>query len=303
MRISSAVVSVALIAFAFGGEPVSALDGTPSPNAVPVAPSDPSLALAGAGAAAAPAIVNPAARASSASALMPTSLGEAMKSATEALRSGEKAQAVISLEYAAEHGHSYAQWKLGRMFADGDGVQRDELKAFNYFQKLADSYADDNPASPRARFVSNAFVALGNYYLEGIPNSSVTPSPELARRMFGHAASYFGDPEAQYQLASLYLNGNGVARDPKRAVPWLVLASNKGHYRAQAVLGRIMFYGEHGIRQRAAGLMWLTVACDGPGAKEPWIAQLRENAVAQATDDERAMAFILLKRWVEGRRD
>jgi TPR repeat protein len=302
MRISSAVVSVALIAFAFGGEPVSALDGTPSPNAVPVAPSDPSLALAGAGVAAAPAIANPAGR-SSASALMPTSLGEAMKSATEALRSGEKAQAVISLEYAAEHGHSYAQWKLGRMFADGDGVQRDELKAFNYFQKLADSYADDNPASPRARFVSNAFVALGNYYLEGIPNSSVTPSPELARRMFGHAASYFGDPEAQYQLASLYLNGNGVARDPKRAVPWLVLASNKGHYRAQAVLGRIMFYGEHGIRQRAAGLMWLTVACDGPGAKEPWIAQLRENAVAQATDDERAMAFILLKRWVEGRRD
>ncbi|AMN41852.1 tetratricopeptide repeat protein [Rhodoplanes sp. Z2-YC6860] len=302
MRISSAVVSVALIALAFGGEPASALDGTPSPNAVPVAPSDPSLALAGAGAAAAPAIANPAGR-SSASALMPTSLGEAMKSATEALRSGEKAQAVISLEYAAEHGHSYAQWKLGRMFADGDGVQRDELKAFNYFQKLADSYADDNPAGPRARFVSNAFVALGNYYLEGIPNTSVTPSPELARRMFGHAASYFGDPEAQYQLASLYLNGNGVARDPKRAVPWLVLASNKGHYRAQAVLGRIMFYGEHGIRQRAAGLMWLTVACDGPGAKEPWIAQLRENAVAQATDDERAMAFILLKRWVEGRRD
>jgi TPR repeat protein len=300
MRTSSALVSAALIVFAISGEPARALDGTPSPNAVPVGPSEPSLALAGT--AAAPAIANPAVR-SSASALMPTSLGEAMKSATEALRSGEKAQAVISLEYAAEHGHSYAQWKLGRMFADGDGVQRDDLKAFNYFQKLADSYADDNPASPRARFVSNAFVALGQYYLEGIPNSSVTPSPELARRMFGHAASYFGDAEAQYQLASLYLNGNGVAREPKRAVPWLVLASNKGHYRAQAVLGRIMFYGEHGIRQRAAGLMWLTVACDGPGAKEPWIAQLRETAVTQATDDERAMAFILLKRWVEGRRD
>jgi TPR repeat protein len=242
---------------------------------------------------------NPAGR----SAFVPTSLGEAVRSATEALRSGEKAQAVVALEYAAEHGHSFAQWKLGRMFADGDGVARDDLRAFTYFQKLADSYADDNPAGPRARFVSNAFVALGQYYLDGIPNSSVAPSPELARRMFGHAASYFGDPEAQFQLASLYLNGNGVARDAKRAVPWLVLASNKGHYRAQANLGRIMFYGEHGARQRAAGLMWLTVACDGPGAKEPWIAQLRETAVAQATDDERAMAFILLKRWVEGRRE
>ena len=234
---------------------------------------------------------------------MPTSPGDAFRSATEALKTGEKAQAVMSLQYAAEHGHGFALWKLGRMYADGDGVTRDDIRAFEYFQKFADSHADDNPATSRARFVANAFVALGHYYLEGIPNSAVTPSPELARRMFGHAASYFGDPEAQFQLASLYLDGNGVARDAKRAVPWLVLASNKGHYKAQAILGRILFNGEHGTRQRAAGLMWMTVASDGPGAKEPWIAQLRESSMAQATNDEQAMAYILLKRWVEGRRE
>ena len=106
-------------------------------------------------------------------------------------------------------------------------------------------------------------------------------------------------PRRSIQLASLYLDGNGVTRDPKRAVPWLVLAANKGHYKSQAVLGRILFNGEHGMRQRASGLMWLTVACDGPGAKEPWIAELRETAVKQASDDERALALILLKRWVE----
>ena len=38
--------------------------------------------------------------------------------------------------------------------------------------------------------------------------------------------------------------------------------------KSQAMLGRILFNGEHGIRQRASGLMWLTLACDGPGAKE-----------------------------------
>jgi len=67
---------------------------------------------------------------------------------------------------------------------------------------------------PRSRFVANAFVMLGRYYLVGIPDTAVMPSPELARRMFAHAASYFGDPEAQYQLAQLYLDGNGVERDP-----------------------------------------------------------------------------------------
>ncbi len=280
MRISSAIACAAVAAAALGAGPVRALDGTPSPNAFNGA-AQPAVAAA----AAAP------------------SPGDAYRSATEGLKSGEKSRAVISLQYAAEHGHGFALWQLGRMYADGDGVKRDDLRAFEYFQKFADAHADENPAMPRARFVANAFVALGHYYLEGIPNTSVVQSPELARRMFAHAASYFGDPEAQYQLASLYLDGNGVARDPKRAVPWLVLAANKGHFKAQAVLGRILFNGEHGMRQRASGLMWLTIACDGPGGKVPWIAQLRENAVAQATEDERALALILLRRWVEGRRE
>jgi hypothetical protein len=151
--------------------------------------------------------------------------------------------------------------------------------------------------------VADAFVSLGRYYLEGIPNSPVAASPERARRMFYHAASYFGDPEAQYQLAMLYVEGTGVSRDAKRAVPWLVLAANKGHYQSQALLGRIMFKGEHGIRQPATGLMWLTIASDGPGGKVPWIAELRETAFKQATDKERAQALTLLERWVEGRRE
>jgi TPR repeat protein len=269
MRISSVVVAAAVVGLAFGIEPTRSLDGTPSPHAAVAAPT----------------------------------AGDAFRSATEDLKAGEKARAVMSLQYAAQHGHGVALWQLGRMYADGDGVARDDLRAFEYFQKFADTHADDNPAAPRSRFVANAFVALGQYYREGIPNSPVTASPERARRMFAHAASYFGDPEAQYQLAALYLEGHGVGRDPKRAVPWLVLAANKGHYKSQAVLGRILFKGEHGTRQRASGLMWLTVACDGPGAKVPWIAELRENAVKQATDDERAMALIMLQRWVEGRRE
>jgi TPR repeat protein len=284
MRTSSVLIT-ASVALVVGAGAVRALDGTPSP------------ATAALGAAPAPA---GALTASPAAAMSPS---DAMRRASEALKSGEKSRALISLQYAAERGHGFALWQLGRMYAEGDGVTRNDIRAFEYFQKLADSHADDNPGAPRARFVANAFVALGHYYLDGIPNSSVSASPELARRMFAHAASYFGDPEAQYQLASLYLEGNGVERDAKRAVPWLVLAANKGHYKSQALLGRILFNGEHGTRQRASGLMWLTLANDGPGAKEPWIAQAREKAIQQASEDERALALILLKRWVEGRRE
>jgi hypothetical protein len=268
MRIFKLLASAAVIVLSLGIEPTHSLDGSPSPDASAVA---------------APA--------------------EALRSATEAMPTGEKTRAVNSLQYAAEHGQPMALWQLGRIYANGDGVPRDAYRAFEYFQKFADTHADDNPVMPRARFVANAFVALGQYYLEGIPNTEVAPSPERARRMFAHAASYFGDPEAQYQLAMLYVDGTGVQRDARRAIPWLLLAANKGHYKSQALLGRILFRGEHGNRQRASGLMWLTIACDGPGAKVPWIAELHDTALKQATDDDRALALILLRRWVQGRHE
>src|SRR5207249_3895548 len=35
---------------------------------------------------------------------------------------------LTSLQYAAEGGHPVAQWKLGRMYADGDGVAQDDFR-------------------------------------------------------------------------------------------------------------------------------------------------------------------------------
>ena len=169
-------------------------------------------------------------------------------------------------------------------------------RAFEYFQKFADSHADDNPAMPRARFVANAFVALGHYYLDGIPNSSVTASPERARRMFAHAASYFGDPEAQYQLAKLYLDGNGVARDAEAGGSLAGARRQQGSLPvAGACSAASCSTASTACASGASGLMWLTIACDGPGAKVHWIAELRETAFQQASDDERALALILLR--------
>ena len=73
---------------------------------------------------------------------------------------------LTSLQYAAEGGHPVAQWKLGRMYADGDGVTQDDLRAFEYFSRIANAHAEDSPSAPQAAIVANAFVALGRYYLE-----------------------------------------------------------------------------------------------------------------------------------------
>lgn len=235
----------------------------------------------------------------------PMTAREAFRSGAHWLKLGETAKAVHSLEYAADNGHALAQWKLGRMYAEGDGVEHDDLKAFDYFRRIADSHAEDNPDTREARFVANAFVALGQYFLAGIPNSAIKRDPERAREMFAYAASYFHDPDAQYHLARLYLDGVGAPHDPRTAARWFGLSAHKGLYKSQAMLGAMLFTGDHVPRQAARGLMWLTLAKDAAkdSADQGWINRLYDNAFRQSTEDERAMAAMYLKSWLQTRRE
>ena len=210
---------------------------------------------------------------------------------------------LTALQYAAEGGHPVAQWKLGRMYANGDGVVQDDLRAYDYFSKIANAHAEDSPTAPQAAIVANAFVELGRYYTAGIPNTRVKADPARAREMFSYAASYFGNAEAQYSLARMYLDGVGLQRDSKHGIRWLGLAAQKGQHQAQALLGQMLFNGDRSQRQAARGLMWLTLAQDSATADEAWIKDSYRTALAKASEDDRAMALQMLERWVQGRRD
>jgi uncharacterized protein len=211
---------------------------------------------------------------------------------------------LTSLQYAAEGGHPIAQWQLGRMYADGNGVTQDDLRAFEYFSRIANAHAEDSPSAPQAPIVANAFVALGRYYLNGIPNSKIKSDPERAREMFSYAASYFGNADAQYDLARLYLDSAGTTRDDFRyGARWLGLAAQKGQHQAQALLGKMLFNGDQLPRQAARGLMWLTLAQGNAAPDETWIKESYDKAFSKASDDDRAMAVQMLEHWVQGRRD
>jgi TPR repeat protein len=222
----------------------------------------------------------------------------------KAIPSASAETSLTSLQYAAEGGHPVAQWKLGRMYANGDGVTQDDLRAFEYFSRIANAHAEDSPSAPQAAIVANAFVALGRYYLNGIPNSKIKSDPERAREMFSYAASYFGNADAQYDLARLYLKGAGSSRDDFRyGARWLGLAAQKGQHQAQALLGQMLFNGDQLPRQAARGLMWLTLARDNAAADEAWIKESYNKAIAKASDNDRAMALQMLEHWVQGRKD
>jgi TPR repeat protein len=227
---------------------------------------------------------------------------DALRSGVRDYNKGNKLVAAQALEYAATQGQALALWKLGRMYADGDGVDHDDLKAFEYFSRLADQNAEESPDAPNAGVVSSAFVALGTYFLDGIKGSYVVADPVRAHDMFQYAASYFGDPNAQYNLGRLYLDGTGVAKDPRQAARWLNLAAEKGHYPSQALLGHMLLNGKGVPRERAKGLMWLTLAREAADpAKDPWVSELYDSAFAVAADTDRKNALALLEHYLQSR--
>ena len=69
------------------------------------------------------------------------------------------------------------------MYADGQGVPQDDLKAYHYFNQMVEDYDEDQPDRRNQGAISNAFVAVGVYCLNGIPNSEVRPDPRARARI------------------------------------------------------------------------------------------------------------------------
>ncbi len=228
---------------------------------------------------------------------------QALRAGIDDLRAGDAKSSVEALKYAAAGGQPLAQWKLGRMYAHGEGVPHDDVQAYQYFDQLIQNYNEDEPERRDISAVSNAFVAVGVYCLNGIPNSDIKPDPERALEMFQYAATNFGDPDAQYNLARMYLDGSaGLTKNEMRAARWLALAAEKHHHPAQALLGHLLFAGEGGVpRQRARGLMWLTIAKSGAqGPQDNWMNDLYAKDFAAAGDDDRQIAALYLSDHARG---
>jgi len=211
-----------------------------------------------------------------------------------AYKRGEKAEAIEALQQAADLGHAGARWKLGQMYADGDGVVENDYAAFRMFEEIVRDQEDDTSSSPNAAYVASAVVALAEYTRNGIPGTPVNADPSQARQLYSHAASYFGDPRAQFELGRMLLAGEGGKANPKQAARWLKLAARKGYAKAEALLGYLLFDGET-ISLRAEpvrGLAMLTRALKlAPAKDKDWIRPLQEEAFSLSNEDDRRTAL------------
>lgn len=210
-----------------------------------------------------------------------------MANALDGVSSGDL---VLALEDAAETGQPTALWQLGLMYETGEGVEKDPAKAFSYFSQIADEHADTTPKGMEADIVGRSFVKMGEYYRSGLPEAGIPKDEDYSNKLLMHAASYFGDADAQYRVGRLYLDDEQLGDNPLQGARWLSLAARKGHVRAQALLGDMLFNGR-GIQANAVeGLMWLTVASRhaSGSADETWVQGLLQGAMSVATPEDRA---------------
>lgn len=189
---------------------------------------------------------------------------------------------VSALQDGAEAGTPIALWQLGLMYESGVGVEKDPARAFQYFSQIANDNADEPPRSRDADIVAQSFVKLGDYYLNGAPDAGISPDPALSYKYLYHAAAYFADADAQYQL---FVAEQALGYPLVHSARWLKRAADKGHPAAQARLGALLVSGEEIVAQPVQGLMLLMLASnDAVGTPdEAWIRELADPILHSAS--------------------
>ena len=130
---------------------------------------------------------------------------------------GEPLAGLTALEAAAASGQAQAGWKLARMYADGDGVPKNHLRAFEYFRTVADIDAEEPPELPQARYVANAFVALGELLSGGYSRIRTSkPTPPAPARCLRMRRPISGIRRLNISLAACIWRARAAGGSPSR---------------------------------------------------------------------------------------
>lgn len=123
-----------------------------------------------------------------------------------------EAEAAKWYEKAAEHGYAQAQFNLAIMYAEGRGVSKNDVEAARWCLKAAEQR------------VARAESFLGDLYEQG---RGVPKDTASAINWYRRAAEN-GIAAAQYNLGIMLSNGQGVKKDPIEAQKWFQQAKANG---------------------------------------------------------------------------
>lgn len=165
-----------------------------------------------------------------------------------------------ALEQAADRGNAQAQYRLAVMYANGDGVPLNYVKAAEWLARAA------------SQGFAEAQRLLAWLHANGY---GVEQDYAKARHWFTQAAEG-GDAKAQYSLGFMYQSGYyETTPDTRAMLTWYQRAADQGNASAQLALGKLLAEGTQVAQNDEAAFQWLTLAImHGSEAAKKELAQL-----------------------------
>jgi len=162
-----------------------------------------------------------------------------------ALGADQKQKAFYWLQKAAQQNNADAQWMLGGMLFNGEGGSQNSAAAYSWLTLASDQnhlQAALNLAKIKAHLtaeqhdlaqqLTDAFRANNN------AKDAIIKQQQQAYYWF-HQAAQKNDPQAQWMVAKMLLNGQGVEQDKVAAYSWLTLASEQNQSDAGLKLAQL----------------------------------------------------------------
>lgn len=132
-------------------------------------------------------------------------------------------QAFAEFSYLADEGDATAYYYLGKMYAQGLGVPKDDTMAVEYYKKAESAYNID------------AAYELAQILLAGAKTAD-TPEFETGLRYLKRAA-YAGQAEALYELGEMFAQGKNVEQNYQNSFGYYLMSALRGNAAAQFKLG------------------------------------------------------------------
>jgi uncharacterized protein len=200
----------------------------------------------------------------------------------EAYERGDYAAALREWRSVAEDGDEIAQYNLGVLYANGQGVEQDNIEAFKWWRRSA-----------QQGFVEATFN-LGHMYAHGV---GVHQDHSQAVRWWRTAANQ-GDIRAQHALGYNYAMGLGVPQDYSEAVKLWRNPAERGFALSQEALGEMYLGGKGVLQDYVLAHMWSNLAASQ--GNEEAIKYL-DIVTRKMTKAQIAEAQKLARKWRPGK--
>jgi Sel1 repeat len=146
----------------------------------------------------------------------------------------------------AEQGDAKAQYRLGSLYYDGQGVPKDYAEALRWYRKSADQ-GDAGGQN-----------GLGFLYFHG----QGVPQDDAEAVSWWQKAADQGYAKAQYSLGNMYYHGYGITHDNTKAALWYRKAAEQGYALAESGIGFMEYYGYGVPKDRADSDRWFHKAAE-----------------------------------------